>query len=175
MKDISKTGNISSLVTGETARFISLNEKLSASNTTAQYWQKIQAPFFTMNNTLYTADKESIDYKKIEAQGASFKLYDNTYIVRISDIQLPLLDKAQAIDITPTQPSILWAHIGQSFALTQSEMRVMYWTAIGCKASDIATKTGYTTSTVHTYQKHLYEKLGITRQNQLTAFLWLHS
>ena len=158
----------------ETARFLSLNDELSPSNDVAQSWQKIRAPFFVENNLIYTAEREAVPHHNPK-QEITVSLHNNTYSVSTSSVQLPFSGQAHAIDITCTTPSILWAHISQSFTLSESEMRVMYWTAIGCKAADIAEKTGYTTSTVHTYQKHLYSKLGLTRQNQLTAFLWLHS
>lgn len=67
-------------------------------------------------------------------------------------------------------PNADW--LTQGFGLTDSQATVAGWACCGKSAKEIAALTGLKVSTVYSYLKAIYKKLGVQSQSQMAAMIW---
>ncbi|GLQ33574.1 helix-turn-helix transcriptional regulator [Litoribrevibacter albus] len=67
-------------------------------------------------------------------------------------------------------PNAKW--LTQGFGLSDSQATVAGWACCGKSAKEISALTGLSVSTVYSYLKAIYKKLGVQSQSQMAAMIW---
>lgn len=67
-------------------------------------------------------------------------------------------------------PNAYW--LTQGFGLSDSQATVAGWACCGKSAKEISALTGLSVSTVYSYLKAIYKKLGVQSQSQMAAMIW---